>query len=79
MLSDKKLYLAISTFCNALVFCFGRYQHLDNISRQRYFDMQLAATMLEEGIVTILTENTKDFAAIEGISAINPFSASHLL
>lgn len=30
-----------------------------NISRERYFDMQLAATMLEEGIGTILTENTK--------------------
>jgi len=32
------------------------------IRRQRYFDAQLAACMLEEGIETILTENTRDFA-----------------
>jgi predicted nucleic acid-binding protein len=43
------------------------------IRRQRYFDMQLAALMLEEGIRTIVTENDADFAAIEGISAVNPF------
>lgn len=43
------------------------------ISRQRYFDMQLAATMLEEGIDTVLTENSKDFEGIEGIRVVNPF------
>lgn len=44
-----------------------------NISRQRYFDMQLAATMLEEGIGTILTENSKDFEGIKEIRVVNPF------
>jgi len=36
--------------------------------------MQLAATMLEEGIGTLLTENVKDFEKIEGLRAINPFA-----
>ena len=44
-----------------------------NIVRQRYFDMQLVATMLEEGIGTILTENSKDFEEIEDITVVNPF------
>lgn len=44
-----------------------------SICRQRYFDMQLAATMLEEGIGTLFTENVKDFERIKGIRAINPF------
>lgn len=45
-----------------------------NITRQNYFDRQLAALMLREGIPTIITENVRDFAGIEGIKAINPFS-----
>lgn len=45
-----------------------------NVTRQNYFDRQLAALMLREGIPTIITENVKDFAGIEGIKAINPFS-----
>jgi predicted nucleic acid-binding protein len=44
-----------------------------SVTRQRYFDMQLVATMLEEGIATILTENSKDFEGIEEISVVNPF------
>lgn len=44
-----------------------------NITRQSYFDRQLAALMLREGIPTIITENVKEFAGIEGIKAINPF------
>ena len=44
-----------------------------SVRRQQYFDMQLAATMLEEGIETIVTENSKDFEAVDGIRAINPF------
>lgn len=46
---------------------------LHSVSRQQYFDMQLAATMLEEGIGVLLTENVKDFEPVEGIRAINPF------
>lgn len=45
-----------------------------NVTRQNYFDRQLVALMLREGIPTIITENVKDFAGIEGIRAINPFS-----
>ena len=45
-----------------------------NITRQQYFDRQLAALMLHENIPTILTENRKDFATIPGITAINPFA-----
>jgi predicted nucleic acid-binding protein len=45
-----------------------------NITRQNYFDRQLAALMLREGIPVILTENTKDFSGIEGITPLNPFA-----
>lgn len=47
---------------------------IHSISRQQYFDMQLVATMAEESIDLVLTENVKDFELIEGIRAINPFS-----
>lgn len=45
-----------------------------NVTRQSYFDQQLAALMLRENIPTILTENVKDFTGIAGITAINPFA-----
>jgi predicted nucleic acid-binding protein len=45
-----------------------------NVTRQNYFDRQLAALMLREGIPVILTENTKDFMGIEGITPLNPFA-----
>jgi predicted nucleic acid-binding protein len=45
-----------------------------NITRQHYFDRQIAALMLREGIPAILTENTKDFSGIEGIAPLNPFA-----
>lgn len=44
-----------------------------SIRRQQYFDMQLAALMLEEGITSLVTENTDDFAKVDGIRAVNPF------
>ena len=44
-----------------------------HVTRQRYFDCQLAATMLLEGIPEIVTENESDFASIPGIHVINPF------
>ncbi len=43
------------------------------ITRQSHFDRQLAALMMRESIPTIVTENTKDFAGIAGITAVNPF------
>lgn len=38
-----------------------------------FFDALLAATMLQNSIYTIYTENTTDFKKIKGITAINPF------
>ena len=37
-----------------------------------FWDSLLAATMIENGIKTIYTENTKDFSKVPGIKAINP-------
>lgn len=47
---------------------------LGSITRQSYFDCQIAAMMRQEDIPTILTENVKDFQMISGITAINPFT-----
>jgi predicted nucleic acid-binding protein len=43
------------------------------ITRQRYFDLQIAAVMLQNGIRRLYTENTTEFRGIDGIEAINPF------
>jgi len=43
------------------------------VTRQNYFDCQLAALMLHEGIPVILTENDADFSSIPGITPLNPF------
>jgi predicted nucleic acid-binding protein len=44
------------------------------VTRQSYFDRQLAALMIRESIPVIITENVKDFTGVEGITAINPFA-----
>jgi predicted nucleic acid-binding protein len=44
------------------------------ITRQRYFDAQLVATMVAHGIRTLLTENDQDFKDMSEIRAINPFA-----
>jgi predicted nucleic acid-binding protein len=41
---------------------------------KHYWDTLLTTTMLENGITTIYTENTKDFEKIPHIKAINPFA-----
>jgi len=43
------------------------------ITRQRYFDAQLAATMVAHGIRTLLTESTQDFKGMSEVRAVNPF------
>ena len=43
------------------------------ITRQRYYDAQLAATMVVHGIRTLLTENAGDFKDMTEIRAVNPF------
>lgn len=44
------------------------------VTRQGYYDRQLAALMLREGIPFILTENVKDFSTIQGITPVNPYA-----
>ncbi len=44
------------------------------VTRQHYFDRQLAALMNRERIPIILTENVKDFLDIEGITPLDPFA-----
>lgn len=44
------------------------------LTRQSYFDAQLAAVMLREGIPTIVTENVSDFGKFKGIRAVDPFA-----
>jgi predicted nucleic acid-binding protein len=43
------------------------------ITRQRYYDAQLAATMIAHGIRTLVTENTQDFKDITEIRTIDPY------
>ncbi|MFH0927394.1 MAG: PIN domain-containing protein, partial [Candidatus Micrarchaeota archaeon] len=46
---------------------------LSSQNKVYFFDALLAATMKENGVSVIYTENTKDFSKIPGIRAINPF------
>lgn len=49
------------------------------ISRQRYFDAQIVAIMIEHGISRVFTENVRDFvglASSAGITVVNPFAES---
>lgn len=62
------LPMTVETVQSALELC---VEH--GVRRQSYFDRQLAALMLAENIPVILTENTRDFSAIAGITPINPF------
>jgi predicted nucleic acid-binding protein len=45
-----------------------------NIRQQKYFDMQLVATMVVYDISTLLTENISDFTEFEELKVVNPFS-----
>lgn len=62
------LPLTLDTAFRALDFCAGA-----SVTRQAYFDAQLAAVMQREGIPVIVTENIADFVKFQGISAIDPF------
>lgn len=63
------LPLTLQSVEHALDLCFD-----GSVTRQSYFDRQLAALMLREGIPHILTENVKDFSSIPGITPHNPFA-----
>ncbi len=47
-----------------------RYQ----VRRQKFFDMQLAATLILHDISTLVTENAGDFTAIPEIRVVDPFA-----
>lgn len=63
------LPLTLDTTLRALDLCAEA-----GVTRQDYFDAQLAALMLRQGIPVIVTENTADFCKFPGIRAINPFA-----
>lgn len=65
------LPLTLESIHHALDLCVA-----GDISRQNYFDRQLAALMLREAIPVILTENVRDFAGIQGVTPVNPFSST---
>ena len=44
------------------------------VRRQKYFDIQLVASMLSYGIPTMITENSADFNGIAEIQTLNPFA-----
>ena len=44
------------------------------VTRQRYYDAQIVATMMAHGIGTLITENTRDFSAFPEIRAVDPFN-----
>jgi predicted nucleic acid-binding protein len=44
-----------------------------------FWDALIAACMLENGISVIITENESDFKKTQGITVVNPFSASATL
>ncbi len=46
------------------------------ITRQRYYDAQLVATMIAHGVRTLWTENDRDFKDLTEIQVVNPFTSS---
>ncbi|MBU0591153.1 PIN domain-containing protein [Candidatus Micrarchaeota archaeon] len=47
---------------------------IDEKFKVGYWDALIAATMIENGINTIITENKKDFQKIPGVIILDPFS-----
>ena len=43
------------------------------VYRAKFWDALIAASMLEHGVGTIVTENEQDFRRIPGITVVNPF------
>ena len=46
-----------------------------NFTKRHFWDCLIAETMKENKIFAILTENSKDFEKIQGITVINPFKS----
>ncbi len=52
-----------------------RATELNEMCKVHFWDALIAATMIENNVFTIFTENTKDFKKIKGIIAINPLES----
>lgn len=50
--------------------CAGRHAVT---AKRKIFDYFLAQTMIDNSLELVYTQNTKDFAEIDGIQAVNPF------
>ncbi|HIC90928.1 MAG TPA: PIN domain-containing protein [Syntrophaceae bacterium] len=64
----SKVYLTEEALKTAL-----ELGHKYNIQGQRFFDILLVGTMLNQGIPTIYTVNVNDFKDIKEIKVVNPF------
>ncbi len=63
--SLKKIHYRESTLLKSL--------EIERMFRIHFWDALIAATMIENGIFHIYTENVKDFNKIPGIITVNPF------
>ena len=63
-----KLHIGESTFSLTMRLA-AQYQ----LKGPNIFDAQIAATMLDNGINTIITADEADFRRFEGIEVVNPF------
>jgi len=67
--TNTLLQYSFETLCKAI--------SINQQYKTHFWDALLAATMLENNIHTIYTEDTGDFSKIKGIKAINPFQTKH--
>ena len=64
----KKIHYGSGTLADAM--------KLSSLHNKPFWDCVIAATMIENGVRVIYTENASDFSGISGIEAVNPFRKS---
>ncbi len=72
----KKIIFGYSNYINIISYSQTTIINALSIKREyslHFFDSLLAATMQENGISQIITENTKDFEKISWLKVSNPF------
>lgn len=77
---SKEFIKAIATNFNILSYDENTVMEAVNLEQKfgiHFWDALIAATMQENSIDTIYTENTKDFAKVPWLKAINPFKSTH--
>jgi predicted nucleic acid-binding protein len=67
-------YLEVLPLTTSILLCALQLAQERGIRRQKYFDMQLAATLRVHNIPTLVTENEEDFADIPQLQVVNPFA-----